>query len=149
MYAHKITWTVSPLPQIQSVVESLKNKVVSCATLELQRNKRDENKVRKPIEEWTHLASSLAGSLEEAISSAFCQVQQDTNIVLTKCSVVMEWDCMLVSNQYGEFDTECPTTGLADSLVLSLAQPCTPPSIIPLDPVFLRCWLCRRPNLAL
>ncbi|XP_047452925.1 snRNA-activating protein complex subunit 2 [Mugil cephalus] len=60
--------------EIHAVVESLKNKVISCATYNLQRNKRDDNKVKKPIEEWTHLASALAGSLEEVISSAFSQM---------------------------------------------------------------------------
>lgn len=60
--------------EIQSVVESLKNKVISYATIKLRRKMWDEKKVRKPIEEWTEMASAVAGTLEETISTAFSQM---------------------------------------------------------------------------
>uniref|UniRef100_A0A8D3A9W6 Uncharacterized protein n=1 Tax=Scophthalmus maximus TaxID=52904 RepID=A0A8D3A9W6_SCOMX len=60
--------------EIHSVVESLKNKVISCAKVKLKKNRLEDKKVKKPIEVWTHMASALAGSLEESISSAFYQI---------------------------------------------------------------------------
>lgn len=68
------TRTVLSLLQIQSVVELLKNKVLLNARLKLKRQRREERNVRKPIEEWTYMASSLVGTLEETISTAFSQV---------------------------------------------------------------------------
>ncbi|XP_035771572.1 snRNA-activating protein complex subunit 2 isoform X2 [Neolamprologus brichardi] len=62
------------LSEIQSVVELLKNKVLLNARLKLKRQRREERKVRKPIEEWTYMASSLVGTLEETISTAFSQM---------------------------------------------------------------------------
>ena len=65
------------LPQIHAVVEYLKGKVISLASLKLWKKSLEEKKVRKPIEVWTHMASSIAGSHEEAISNAFSQVPRD------------------------------------------------------------------------
>nr|XP_004574866.1 snRNA-activating protein complex subunit 2 [Maylandia zebra] len=62
------------LSEIQSVVELLKNKVLLNARLKLKRQRREERNVRKPIEEWTYMASSLVGTLEETISTAFSQM---------------------------------------------------------------------------
>ncbi|XP_032400343.1 snRNA-activating protein complex subunit 2 [Etheostoma spectabile] len=61
------------ISELQSVVEYLKNKVISLASQTLK-EKRLEEKVRKPIEVWTHLASTMAGTLEEPISTAFSQM---------------------------------------------------------------------------
>ncbi|XP_027132535.1 snRNA-activating protein complex subunit 2 isoform X2 [Larimichthys crocea] len=62
------------MSEIQAVVESLKNKVISCARSKLKKNRYEEKKIRKPIEVWTRLASALAGTHEESISSAFSQM---------------------------------------------------------------------------
>uniref|UniRef100_A0A668SER8 Small nuclear RNA activating complex, polypeptide 2 n=1 Tax=Oreochromis aureus TaxID=47969 RepID=A0A668SER8_OREAU len=68
------TRTVFSLLQIQSVVELLKNKVLLNARLKLKKQRREERNVRKPIEEWTYMASSLVGTLEQTISTAFSQM---------------------------------------------------------------------------
>ncbi|XP_063322124.1 snRNA-activating protein complex subunit 2 isoform X2 [Pelmatolapia mariae] len=62
------------LSEIQSVVELLKNKVLLNARMKLKKQRREERNVRKPIEEWTYMASSLVGTLEETISTAFSQM---------------------------------------------------------------------------
>ncbi|KAM7377710.1 hypothetical protein PAMA_014154 [Pampus argenteus] len=62
------------ITEIQSVVETLKNKVISRASFELKKKRWEEKKVKKPIELWTHMASSVAGTLEEPISTAFSQM---------------------------------------------------------------------------
>lgn len=36
----------------------------------------EEKRFRKPIEVWTQMASAVAGSLEDTISSAFSQVMR-------------------------------------------------------------------------
>lgn len=59
------------------MVESLKDKVISFASFKLKKKRWEEKNVTKPIEMWTHMASAVAGSLEESISSAFSQVQQN------------------------------------------------------------------------
>uniref|UniRef100_A0A7N6A8F9 Uncharacterized protein n=1 Tax=Anabas testudineus TaxID=64144 RepID=A0A7N6A8F9_ANATE len=59
---------------IQCVVESLKDKVMSCAHFKLKKKRLEEKKVKKPIEMWTHMASAVAGTLEDSISSAFSQM---------------------------------------------------------------------------
>lgn len=61
------------ISEMQSVVEYLKNKVISMAS-QMLKEKRLEEKVRKPIEVWTHMASTVTGSLEEPISTAFSQM---------------------------------------------------------------------------
>ncbi|XP_022076445.2 snRNA-activating protein complex subunit 2 [Acanthochromis polyacanthus] len=62
------------ISEIHSVVESLKDKVISCATIKWKRKMWEEKKVRKPIEDWTNMASAVTGSLEETISKAFSQM---------------------------------------------------------------------------
>lgn len=44
------------------------------ARFKLKKKISEEKNARKPIEEWTHAAASLAGTLEETISTAFSQV---------------------------------------------------------------------------
>ncbi|XP_008301623.1 snRNA-activating protein complex subunit 2 [Stegastes partitus] len=66
--------TTRSISEIQSVVELLKNRVITTASNILQKKKLEEKKVKKPIEEWAEMASALAGNLEETISSAFCQM---------------------------------------------------------------------------
>ncbi|KAM4536716.1 snRNA-activating protein complex subunit 2 isoform 2-T2 [Odontesthes bonariensis] len=66
---------VKPGPdQIRTVVDSLKNKVISCANFKLQMRMMEEKKARKPIDEWTHMASALTGTVEELLSTAFSQM---------------------------------------------------------------------------
>uniref|UniRef100_UPI0037E76CF3 snRNA-activating protein complex subunit 2 n=1 Tax=Semicossyphus pulcher TaxID=241346 RepID=UPI0037E76CF3 len=60
--------------EIQSVVNSLKDKVISCASFKLKKRRWEERKAIKPIEVWTHMASSVAGNLEETINTAFAQM---------------------------------------------------------------------------
>lgn len=62
------------ISEIQSVVEYLKNKVISMANFKLTKKIGEEKKSRKPIEVWTHVASAIAGTLEEPISAAFSQM---------------------------------------------------------------------------
>nr|XP_054589652.1 snRNA-activating protein complex subunit 2 isoform X1 [Nothobranchius furzeri] len=61
------------ISQISTKVESLKNKVISCASLQLQKS-RQEEKTRKPIDQWTNMASALTGTLQVNIADAFAQM---------------------------------------------------------------------------
>ncbi|XP_049922907.1 snRNA-activating protein complex subunit 2 [Epinephelus moara] len=62
------------ISEIQSVVEYLKGEVISLASIKLLKKRWEEKKDRKPIEEWTYMASAMAGTLEEPISTAFSQM---------------------------------------------------------------------------
>ncbi|KAM6894528.1 snRNA-activating protein complex subunit 2 [Lycodopsis pacificus] len=62
------------ISEIRSVVEYLKNRVISLASNKLKKKRLEEKKVRKPIEEWTRMASAVAGTREEPISAAFSQM---------------------------------------------------------------------------
>lgn len=62
------------ISEIHSVVEFLKNQVISCASIKWKRKMWEEKKVRKPIEDWTNMASAVTGTLEETISKAFSQM---------------------------------------------------------------------------
>ncbi|KAM9335328.1 uncharacterized protein snapc2 [Symphorus nematophorus] len=62
------------ISEIQSVVESLKNKVISYASFKYRKKKWQEKKAGKPIEVWTHMASCVTGTLEETITNAFSQM---------------------------------------------------------------------------
>ncbi|XP_076581409.1 uncharacterized protein snapc2 isoform X2 [Chaetodon auriga] len=62
------------ISEVHSVVESLKNKVISCASFKLKKKQWEERRVRKPIEVWTQMASAVAGTLEQPISTAFSQM---------------------------------------------------------------------------
>ncbi|XP_072232685.1 snRNA-activating protein complex subunit 2 isoform X2 [Leuresthes tenuis] len=55
------------ISEICAVVDSLKNKVISCANFKLQMRMMEEKKARKPIDEWTHMASTLTGTVEEML----------------------------------------------------------------------------------
>ncbi|KAM6960356.1 snRNA-activating protein complex subunit 2 [Tautogolabrus adspersus] len=66
--------TTRSVQEIQSEVDSLKDKVISSASFEFERRRRQERKVKKPIELWTDMASSVTGSLEETINAAFAQM---------------------------------------------------------------------------
>ncbi|XP_029696668.1 snRNA-activating protein complex subunit 2 [Takifugu rubripes] len=59
--------------EIECVVESLKDKVISGALQELSKWKSQRN-LRKPIEIWKDMAFSVTGNLEEHISTAFSQM---------------------------------------------------------------------------
>ncbi|XP_054914522.1 snRNA-activating protein complex subunit 2 [Poeciliopsis prolifica] len=60
--------------EISAMVDSLKNKIISSARFQLRLKNWEEKQFSKPIEEWTHMASSLAGSLEKVIAAAFSQM---------------------------------------------------------------------------
>ncbi|KAG7224535.1 hypothetical protein INR49_014975 [Caranx melampygus] len=62
------------IPEIQAFVEALKNEVISSVSMKLKRMRREERKSRKPIQVWTHMASAVAGKLEEPITRAFSQM---------------------------------------------------------------------------
>ncbi|XP_068164300.1 snRNA-activating protein complex subunit 2 [Antennarius striatus] len=66
--------------EVQALVETLRDKVISRASFELKRRRAKENKVRKPMELWGQMASVVAGTLVEPMSSAFSQM-------LTVCSI--------------------------------------------------------------
>uniref|UniRef100_A0A3B4UXY6 Small nuclear RNA activating complex polypeptide 2 n=1 Tax=Seriola dumerili TaxID=41447 RepID=A0A3B4UXY6_SERDU len=66
------------IEEIQAVVDSLKNKVISSVSLKLKKKRLEEEKTRKPIDVWIHMASSLAGTLEEQITGAFSQTPAPT-----------------------------------------------------------------------
>ncbi|XP_073330546.1 uncharacterized protein snapc2 [Pagrus major] len=62
------------ISEVQCMVELLKNKVFSHVSFKLKKMRWEEKKVRKPIEVWTHMASAVAGTLEEPITTAFSQM---------------------------------------------------------------------------
>uniref|UniRef100_A0A1A7WX41 Small nuclear RNA activating complex, polypeptide 2, 45kDa n=1 Tax=Iconisemion striatum TaxID=60296 RepID=A0A1A7WX41_9TELE len=61
------------ISEISSQVESLKDKVISRISIQLQKWRLEE-KTRKPIDEWTNMASALAGNLQVDISVAFSRM---------------------------------------------------------------------------
>ncbi|XP_076000543.1 uncharacterized protein snapc2 [Genypterus blacodes] len=60
--------------EIVSVVEALKAKVISSASISLKTQSWRQNKDRKPIEVWTDMASAVSGALDHALSLAFTQM---------------------------------------------------------------------------
>ncbi|XP_037537342.1 snRNA-activating protein complex subunit 2 [Nematolebias whitei] len=56
------------------MVDSLKTKLISGVSFQLQKIRWEEERSRKPVDEWTHLASALAGTLEVVLSAAFSQM---------------------------------------------------------------------------
>nr|XP_043878214.1 snRNA-activating protein complex subunit 2 [Solea senegalensis] len=62
------------ISEIHSVIEYLKKKVIGSVNSKLTRKILQGKKIRKPIEVWTHMASTVAGTLEEPISAAFSQM---------------------------------------------------------------------------
>ncbi|XP_071373352.1 snRNA-activating protein complex subunit 2 [Centroberyx affinis] len=60
--------------EIHSVVEALKTKVITSVKHQLMRQRREEQRLKKPIELWTDMASVVTGKLEEPISIAFSQM---------------------------------------------------------------------------
>ncbi|XP_029382600.1 snRNA-activating protein complex subunit 2 [Echeneis naucrates] len=60
--------------EIQAVVDCLKNKVISRASLKMKQIKWEEKRSRKPIEVWTDMASAVVGTLERPITCAFSQM---------------------------------------------------------------------------
>ncbi|XP_028331120.1 uncharacterized protein snapc2 [Gouania willdenowi] len=65
--------------EITSKVERLKKQVITNTTEMMRKNVRDERKSRKPIEEWTRMASALAGTQEETIISAFYKMMNESS----------------------------------------------------------------------
>ncbi|KAK5893828.1 hypothetical protein CgunFtcFv8_006664 [Champsocephalus gunnari] len=66
------------ISEISTMVDLLKSQVISFATSELKK-KMQQEKGRKPIEEWARMASLVAGAQEDTVSDAFSQM-------LTVCS---------------------------------------------------------------
>lgn len=62
------------ISEITVMVDSLKKKVISSARFQLRMRKWEENQIRSSVEEWTNMASALAGTLETVISAAFSQM---------------------------------------------------------------------------
>uniref|UniRef100_A0A096MEQ0 Small nuclear RNA activating complex polypeptide 2 n=1 Tax=Poecilia formosa TaxID=48698 RepID=A0A096MEQ0_POEFO len=62
------------ISEISAMVDSLKNNIISSARFQLRMKNWQEKQFRRPIEEWTHMASTLAGTLEKVISAAFSQM---------------------------------------------------------------------------
>lgn len=60
--------------EIQAKVAALKNKVILCASHQFRERRRQERKAKKPIELWTDMASSVTGTLEATINTAFAQM---------------------------------------------------------------------------
>ncbi|XP_074518075.1 snRNA-activating protein complex subunit 2 [Halichoeres trimaculatus] len=60
--------------EIRSMVDSLKERVISCASLTFKKRRWEERRATKPIELWTHMSSSVAGTQEETINTAFAQM---------------------------------------------------------------------------
>ncbi|PWA14815.1 hypothetical protein CCH79_00014488 [Gambusia affinis] len=66
--------TPEPGNPISAMVDSLKKKTISSARFQLRMKNWEEKQFSRPIEEWTHMASTLAGTLEKVISAAFSQM---------------------------------------------------------------------------
>ncbi|KAK3546504.1 hypothetical protein QTP70_026360 [Hemibagrus guttatus] len=62
------------LLQIQNVIKFLKRCVVKRVYLQVQKQRREEQKNKVPIELWAELAQKMAGNNVETISSAFSQM---------------------------------------------------------------------------
>ncbi|XP_030017948.1 snRNA-activating protein complex subunit 2 isoform X2 [Sphaeramia orbicularis] len=60
--------------EIESVIDTLKDKLITSVCREFEKKRRDDNKVSKPIEKWTHMASVVGGALDEPINTAFSQM---------------------------------------------------------------------------
>ncbi|XP_072542933.1 snRNA-activating protein complex subunit 2 [Salminus brasiliensis] len=62
------------VPEIQNIIKFLKGSVVRRVYLQVQKQKREEQRTKTPIEIWAELAQKMAGVHEETISSAFSQM---------------------------------------------------------------------------
>nr|XP_020469961.1 snRNA-activating protein complex subunit 2 [Monopterus albus] len=62
------------ISEIRSFVEDMKNEVITRASFNLKKKRWKEKNDRKPIEVWTDMASTMAGTYEQSISSAFSQM---------------------------------------------------------------------------
>ncbi|KAM4714590.1 uncharacterized protein FYW61_019534 isoform 2-T2 [Anableps anableps] len=62
------------ISEISAMVDSLKKNTISSARFQLRMKNWEEKQFSKSIEEWTHMASALAGTLETILSAAFSQV---------------------------------------------------------------------------
>uniref|UniRef100_A0A8C9YMZ3 Uncharacterized protein n=1 Tax=Sander lucioperca TaxID=283035 RepID=A0A8C9YMZ3_SANLU len=71
-------------------------------------SKRLEEKVRKPIEVWTHMASTITGNLEEPISTAFSQVLSPRSNTPTPISTATTSNSLSSSNATSQ--TPVPST---------------------------------------
>ncbi|XP_077961854.1 snRNA-activating protein complex subunit 2 isoform X4 [Gasterosteus aculeatus] len=62
------------ITEFQTLVDFLKDNILSLVSLKLKKRRFQEQSVRKPIDMWTEMASVIAGRREEAITSAFSQM---------------------------------------------------------------------------
>lgn len=60
--------------EIQKEVDALKDRVITSASVEYRRRRREDRRDKKPVQLWTHMASSVTGTLEETINTAFAQM---------------------------------------------------------------------------
>uniref|UniRef100_A0A3Q3F070 snRNA-activating protein complex subunit 2 n=1 Tax=Labrus bergylta TaxID=56723 RepID=A0A3Q3F070_9LABR len=114
--------------QIQSEVDSLKDKVISSASFEFERRRRQERKVKKPIELWTDMASSVTGSLEETINTAFAQVT--TNSISSGGLDCFFMSLHIIKQQISSPPSSAPSPAASpsiSSLISTLATKPTPP----------------------
>uniref|UniRef100_A0A3P9BRW4 Small nuclear RNA activating complex polypeptide 2 n=1 Tax=Maylandia zebra TaxID=106582 RepID=A0A3P9BRW4_9CICH len=115
------------LSEIQSVVELLKNKVLLNARLKLKRQRREERNVRKPIEEWTYMASSLVGTLEETISTAF---SQPTTVAITSTSQSLSSSLNVPASCSATTLTSVPRSVLSTAASSAISS-CSTPTTLP------------------
>ncbi|KAM8898475.1 uncharacterized protein snapc2 isoform 1-T1 [Spinachia spinachia] len=62
------------ITELQTLVDSLKDSVLSLVSYKLNKRRLEEESARKPIDMWTQMASTVAGSREQAITAAFSQI---------------------------------------------------------------------------
>lgn len=68
------------------MIKFLKQCVVKRVYLQVQKQRREEQKNKVPIELWAELAQEMAGNNVETISSAFSQVCDHGNV----CLIIVE-----------------------------------------------------------
>ncbi|KAL6118852.1 snapc2 [Pungitius sinensis] len=62
------------ITELQTLVDFLKDNMLSLVSFKLNKRRLEEKSARKPIDMWTQMASTIAGSREEAITAAFSQM---------------------------------------------------------------------------
>lgn len=142
------TWGSSlPNPQVQSMVELLKHKVVSRVSYKLKRARWEEEKGRKPIEMWTQMASVVAGTLEEPISTAFSQVLHHWWVRIGEIVFVIVVSLVPVgvlskdSAKTWDITTFCCLSRNTHFSLLWISLEVTSENCLhPNSPLFLRCW---------
>ncbi|KAM4565277.1 uncharacterized protein snapc2 [Fundulus diaphanus] len=76
------------ISEINVMVDSLKRKAISSARFQMHMKNWEEKQARKSIEEWAHMTSALAGTLETVISAAFFQM-----LIVSSTEPCTLWNC--------------------------------------------------------